>query len=185
MGPGLNEKICSFYRLFPAYEAEIHSVSHYWHVQGHAKSLWEPNEGEKRHSTQLLQCNLACYTVRPEPGPHICFLGFLKFYRKSGSFCVKNVKVNILKNFQMQADCSKTKILSRKILSKECSTGEKVMEGNMHWGHHLYKEIIRHPAIGKVLQCEREPRNVADQYCVVVRKGVVAGHLSLDICHVR
>ena len=43
-------------------------------------------------------------------------------------------------------------------------------------GHHIYKEI-RNPCLGEVLQCERDPHNVVNQYSVAVKKGVIVGHL--------
>ena len=39
-------------------------------------------------------------------------------------------------------------------------------------GHHIRKEIWD-PAIGEVVQCEREPRNGTDRYSVAITKGGV------------
>ena len=48
-------------------------------------------------------------------------------------------------------------------------------------GHHIHKEIYD-PAIGEVVQCEREPRNVVDQYSVTIMKGgVVVEHMPRRI----
>ena len=45
-----------------------------------------------------------------------------------------------------------------------------------------YIQEIWDPAVGEVVQCEREPPNTADQYAVAVTKGgVVVGHLPRKI----
>ena len=51
-------------------------------------------------------------------------------------------------------------------------------------GYHVYKDIWD-AAIGEVLACEREPRNVEDRYAVAVKKdGTVIGHLPRTLSRV-
>ena len=51
-------------------------------------------------------------------------------------------------------------------------------------GYHVYREIWE-AAVGQVLICEREPRNVKDRYAVAVQKdGTVIGHLPRKVSRV-
>ena len=51
-------------------------------------------------------------------------------------------------------------------------------------GYHVYKEIWL-AAIGKELECDREPQNSCDCYAVAVKKsGVVIGHLPRKLSRV-
>ena len=48
-------------------------------------------------------------------------------------------------------------------------------------GYHVSKEIWK-VALGEFLACEREPRNAADRYNVVVKKyGMIIGHLPRKV----
>ena len=51
-------------------------------------------------------------------------------------------------------------------------------------GYHVYKDIWD-AAIGEVLVCEREPRNVEDRYAIAVKKDeTVIGHLPRNLSRV-
>ena len=48
-------------------------------------------------------------------------------------------------------------------------------------GYDVYKEIWE-VAVGKILSCEREPRNAADRYAVAVKKDrTIIGHLPMKV----
>ena len=51
-------------------------------------------------------------------------------------------------------------------------------------GYHVYKDIWD-AAIGEVLVCEREPRNVEDRYAIAIKKDeTVIGHLPQNLSRV-
>ena len=57
--------------------------------------------------------------------------------------------------------------------------GSSIKAIHVFVGHIIYKDIMN-LLVGEVLQCDRDPHNVAVQYSVAIKKGVI-GLLLLKI----